>query len=71
MAIMLILGGMVLAIAGLILLLAGKFPWLGHLPGDMNLRGRNWSFSFPLATSAIASIVVTIVLNILFRLMRK
>lgn len=71
LAIMLILAGLALVVTGLLFLLAGKLPWLGHLPGNINYRGKNWSFSFPLATCIIASIILTLVLNIIFRLIRK
>jgi len=69
--IMLILAGLALVVAGLLFMLAGKLPWFGHLPGDINYRGKNWSVSFPLATCVLASIILTILLNIVFRLMRK
>ena len=69
--IMLILAGFALVAAGLLFMLAGKIPWLGHLPGDINYRGKNWSLSFPLATCVLASILLTILLNIVLRLMRK
>ena len=68
---MLILAGVVLVVAGVLFLLAGKLPWLGHLPGDINYRGKNTTFSFPLATCIIVSIVLTILLNVVFRMMRK
>lgn len=71
MAIMLILAGVVLVVAGLLFLLAGKLPWLGHLPGDINYRGKNTTFSFPLATCVIVSIILTVMLNIVVRLIRK
>jgi uncharacterized protein HemY len=71
MAIMLILAGVVLVVVGLLFLLAGKVPWLGHLPGDINYRGKNTNFSFPLTTCIIVSIILTVILNIVFRMMRK
>jgi hypothetical protein len=43
---------------------------LGRLPGDLNFRGRNWSFSFPLATSILLSIVLTLLLWIVGRIRR-
>jgi hypothetical protein len=54
--------GLVIAGLGLILLLAGKIPWIGRLPGDFFYRGKNFSFYFPLMTSLIASVILTIVL---------
>ena len=54
-----------LGIAGLGLLLMLGLP-LGRLPGDMAIKRGNFSFYFPLTTSIIVSIVLTIVLA-LFR----
>ena len=68
---LLIVGGAALVVAGVLFLLASRFPSLGHLPGDVNLKGRNWSFHFPLATCIIASIILTLLLNLISRLFRK
>lgn len=58
--------GLTLVIVGLVFVLGGKLG-LGHLPGDWTLRRGGWTFAFPLATSLIASIVLTLVLNLLLR----
>jgi hypothetical protein len=68
---MMLIGGIVLAIAGVIFMLADRFPFLGNLPGDIHVKGRNFSFAFPIVTCLIISIVLTIVLNLIFRLMNK
>ena len=59
----LILGAVFLAI-GLLLLVSPKIPWLGRLPGDILIRKKNFTFYFPLATSIILSIILTILINI-------
>ncbi len=64
---MLIVIGGIIVVIGVIILLAGKIPFLGKLPGDINIRGKNWSFHFPLLTSLILSIVLTVILNLIFR----
>ena len=46
---------------GLILLFSGKAPWLGRLPGDFYFKGKNFSFYFPLATSLLISIILTLI----------
>jgi hypothetical protein len=62
-----------LIVIGLVLLLAGfAWPWLsklpfGRLPGDFSVERENFSFYFPLATS----IVVSIVISVLIWLFRK
>ena len=58
--------GLTLVVVGLVFVLGGKLG-LGHLPGDWTLRRGGWTFMFPLATSIIASIVLTLVLNLLLR----
>lgn len=63
----LIVVGGVLICVGALFLLGGKLPWLGHLPGDISIQRGNFSFYFPLATS----ILVSIVLSLLFALLRR
>ncbi|MCX8028003.1 MAG: DUF2905 domain-containing protein [Thermodesulfovibrionales bacterium] len=46
---------------GLILLFAGKIPWLGKLPGDILIKRENFTFYFPLATSILISVVLTFI----------
>ncbi len=58
----LIIIGLVIAAIGLALLLAGKIPWLGRLPGDFFWRGKNVSFYFPLTTSILVSVILTLIL---------
>lgn len=64
MGVLLVIVGMAVVLVGILILLTGRFPWLGHLPGDLHLHGKNWSFSFPLATFCLVSIMLTIVINI-------
>ncbi len=58
--------GLTLVVVGVLFVLGGRLG-LGHLPGDFTLRRGHWTFAFPLATSIIASIVLTLVLNLLLR----
>lgn len=57
---LIILGIAVVGI-GLILLFAGKIPWLGKLPGDILIKRENFTFYFPLATSILISVVLTFI----------
>jgi hypothetical protein len=59
---LLIVVGLVVAAIGLALTLAGKIPWLGRLPGDFFYRGKNFSFYFPLMTSIIVSVILSLIL---------
>ncbi len=63
----LIIFGIVLVALGGVLLLAGKLPWLGRLPGDFAFKGKRVTFYFPLTTSIILSIVLTVLLNLFIR----
>jgi hypothetical protein len=54
--------GLVIAGIGVLILLGGKMPWLGKLPGDFYYKGKNFTFYFPLATSIIISIILTVIL---------
>ncbi len=63
----LILLGAVLMVLGVVFVLAPKIPFLGKLPGDIHLKGKNWSFSFPVVTSIVISIVLTLLLNLFWR----
>jgi hypothetical protein len=56
----LIVLGLVLVGVGLLLSLVGKVPWLGRLPGDIHVERGNWSFYFPLATSLLLSVVLSL-----------
>ena len=67
----LILFGVLLAIVGGAILLIGKVPWLGRLPGDIVIQRDNFSCLFPLATSLVLSLVLTVLLNVVLRLLRR
>ena len=53
--------GVLTAAIGGMLVLAGRVPWIGRLPGDIYIQRGNWSFYFPLATSLILSGLFTLV----------
>jgi hypothetical protein len=56
----LVIVGAVIAVVGVVLMLAGRVPWIGRLPGDIYIRRGNWSFYFPLATSLLLSVILTL-----------
>lgn len=58
---LLVFGG-VIFLLGLVVLLAGRLNLpLGRLPGDILYRGKNTTFYFPLATSILLSILLSLV----------
>jgi len=65
---MLFVLGLVLAAAGLVFMLLGRtnLP-IGRLPGDILYRGKHTTFYFPLATSIVVSVLLTLVLYLLGR----
>ncbi len=60
----LIVVGLVLAAAGLLITLGVP---IGRLPGDFSIRRGNFSFYFPLTTSILASIILTLLMMLLGR----
>ena len=65
---LLIYAGLALAAVGLLVMLGAKLglPRLGRLAGDFVYRGKNSVFYFPIVTSILLSIVLTLVFS-LFR----
>ena len=59
--------GLVIAAGGLLLVAFDRVPWLGRLPGDISIQRGNWTFYFPLGTSILLSIVLTLVLWLIGR----
>lgn len=64
---LLILFGAITLILGVILLAGPKIPFLGRLPGDILIQREGATVFIPLATSLVLSIVLTIVLNFIWR----
>jgi len=67
---LMVLGG-VLVLLGLVLTLLGRtnLP-LGRLPGDILYRGKNTTFYFPLATSILLSVVLSLLLYVISKFRR-
>jgi len=61
--VMIVLGGILLLLGNI----TGKVQWIGRLPGDMYIQRGNWSFYFPLTTSLLLSIILTLILSLLGR----
>jgi hypothetical protein len=64
------LGGLLLVV-GVVLILAGKVNLpIGRLPGDIIIRGKNTTFYFPLMTSMLLSVILSLVLWVVGRMRR-
>jgi len=68
---MLVLLGGIIVVVGLSLILLGRtgLP-IGRLPGDIVYRGKNTTFYFPLATSIVVSVVLSILMYVIGRMRR-
>jgi len=64
---LLILLGVFIIAMGALLLIGQKIPWIGKLPGDIMIKKEKFTFYFPITTS----IIISIVLTLLFTLFRK
>jgi hypothetical protein len=63
----LIVVGLAIAVVGAVILVAGRIPWLGRLPGDIHVERGHWSFYFPLTTSILVSLLLSLVLYLIGR----
>ena len=59
---MLILFGGIIVLVGLILLSLGKLPFLGKLPGDIIIQKKDFTFYFPIMTSLLLSLLISLIL---------
>ena len=63
----LIIIGLIIVIIGLILTFGPKIPYIGRLPGDIYYKKDNFVFYFPLATSILVSIILSLIIYLFFR----
>lgn len=54
--------GLILVGVGLLLSIAPKIPWLGRLPGDIFIQRERMTFYFPLTTSILLSLLLTLIM---------
>jgi hypothetical protein len=59
--------GIVLILVGLAFMFGDKIPFIGRLPGDIFIKKEKFSFYFPITTS----IIISIILTVLFSIFRK
>ena len=57
--------GLGLIVLGGIVMLLGKFTSLGHLPGDIFIKGEHGTFYFPVVSCILVSIILSFILNLL------
>lgn len=64
---LLIIAGLVIIAIGALIILSGKISWIGRLPGDILIQKKNFTFYFPIATSVILSVLLTLIFWLFFR----
>jgi uncharacterized protein HemY len=70
--------GLCVALVGLLLLIADRVPgvgnllgWFGKLPGDISIRRDNFTFSFPLVTTLLISVILSLVFYLITWIFRR
>lgn len=63
----LIVVGIVIVIVGVLVTFGPRTPYIGRLPGDILIKRENFVFYFPLATSVIVSIILSVIFYFLTR----
>ncbi len=63
-----VLGGAAIVLAGVLLLVAARVPFPGHVPGDLSFRRDGFSLSVPPATSLPVSVLLTVIADVIVRL---
>ena len=64
-----IIGGAIVLIGLVIYFFYDKLHWIGHLPGDIRVERENFRFYFPITTMILISVLATIIINIIKRLL--
>ena len=64
---LLVIFGLLIALVGVVLVLAGRVPWVGRLPGDLHIQRGPWTFYFPLATCLLVSGALTLLFWVIGR----
>jgi ribose/xylose/arabinose/galactoside ABC-type transport system permease subunit len=65
--------GIIIIVAGFLVMLGSRFSplGLGKLPGDLAIKGKNWSFYFPIVTCLVISLVVTAIMWLIGLMTRR
>jgi hypothetical protein len=66
-----VVAGLVLIFVGGLMWLLGRIPFFGNLPGDLRIQTQNVSCFIPIVSMIIVSVIATIILNIIIRIVNK
>ncbi len=61
------IAGIIIAIIGLIIMFFNKIPFIGKMPGDIINKKENFTFYFPIVTSILLSIILSLIFYFLRR----
>ncbi len=61
------IAGIIIAIIGLIIMFFNKIPFIGKMPGDIIIKKENFTFYFPIVTSILLSIILSLIFYFLRR----
>lgn len=64
-----VLGGLAVVVIG-VLIWSGALSWFGRLPGDIRYEGENSRVFIPITSTIIASVVLTVLVNLIGRFLR-
>lgn len=64
---MLVLLGLGAILIGLVIMALSRFVSLGHLPGDIFIKGENGSFYFPIVSCIVVSVILSVIMNLFNR----
>lgn len=64
---LLIIAGVFILVLGVIFLFGDKIPFIGKLPGDIYIKKKNFTFYFPIVTSILLSLLISLILYLLRR----
>ncbi len=67
----LIIVGIIIVVLGLLLAFGGRIPFLGKLPGDILIKKDGISFYFPIVTLLLLTVVLTLIINFILRLIGR
>jgi hypothetical protein len=68
---LIVLAGIILVVVGLVITFFDRIPLVGKLPGDIHIRRGNFQFYFPVVTSIVLSVLLTLLLWLFGRFLRK
>lgn len=66
---LLLLGAALLVVGAVVYFFGNKWHWIGRLPGDIRIERENFRFYFPLTTMVLFSVLLTLVVTLLRKLL--